>query len=304
MLAGASRQGWFGRMALVRARRQAQRGAAAGGLADLAARAWTLAIARAAQEEMGLTLDLRDVTVERRDLAELAELLPDPALIAVLDEGRGEATGFAVVDAALTCAMVEAMTTGRLLPGAGGARRPTRTDAAMLAPVLDRALAGFETALDGVAGVDTARGYRFAAQADGARALTLLLEEGPFRLLRARGVLDGGAREGALLLGLPDRAVAPPPSLAPPAPADDRFTEEFAAQVAEAQVRLEAVLLRLSLPLGTVLGLAPGQDVALPKADIGKVALEGADGRRVATGQLGQQGGLRAIRLEMGDGMG
>lgn len=275
-----------------------QGGLAAGGLADLAARAWTLAVARAAQEELGLTIDLREVTVDRRVLAEVAEILPDPALIAVLDEGAGEATGFAVLDAALTAAMVEAMTTGALSPSRGPDRRPTRTDAAMLAPVLDRALAGFETALDGVAGLDTARGYRFAALADGARALTLLLEDGPFRLLRARAVLAGGTRDGVLLLGLPDRGAADPPGLAAPPPPDDRFAEELAAQVNAAQVRLEAVLLRLPLSLGTVLGLSVGQEIALPKADVAKVALEGMDGRRVAVGRLGQHTGLRAIRLD------
>lgn len=282
-------------MALVRARRRSEAGGATGGLADLAARAWTLAVARAARDELGLPVDLRDVAVERRVLAEVAELLPDPALIAVLDEGKGRATGFAVLDAALTAGMVEALTTGRVSAG-GEARRPTRTDAAMLAPVLDRALAGFETALDGVAGHETMRGYRFAALAEGARSLLLMLDEGPYRLLRARGVLGGGVRDGTLMLGLPDRMPPTPARIAPPVQ-DDDFAADMAAQVVQAAVRLDAVLLRLSLPLGTVLQLQVGQEIALIQADIARIGLEGLDGRRVATGLLGQQGGLRAIRI-------
>lgn len=282
-------------MALVRARRRSEAGGAAGGLADLAARAWTLAVARAARDELGLPVDLRDIVVERRVLAEVAELLPDPALIAVLDEGQGRSTGFAVLDAALTAGMVEALTTGRVSAG-GEARRPTRTDAAMLAPVLDRALAGFETALDGVAGQETMRGYRFAALADGARSLLLMLDEGPYRLMRARGVLGGGLRDGVLMLGLPDRTSPVTPRIAPPV-RDDSFAADMAAQVVQAAVRLDAVLLRLSLPLGTVLQLEVGQEIALVQADIARIGLEGLDGRRVATGLLGQQGGLRAIRI-------
>lgn len=285
-------------MARVRAKRLAEAAGAGGGLADIAARAWTLAVARAGQDELGLALDLREVAVERRSLAELAELLPDPALIAVLDEGAGRATGFAVLDAALTAGMVEALTTGRVAPGNDGlARRPTRTDAAMLSPVLDRALAGFEAGLEGVAGAGAVlRGYRFAALAEGPRALLLLLEDGPYRVLRARGVLAEGARDGVMMLGLPDRPGAEPERS--PAPPDDRFAAELAAQVEAAQACLEAVLLRLSLPLGEMLALVPGQEIALPQADIRRVALEGLDGRRIGTGRLGRQGGLRAIRLD------
>lgn len=289
-------------MAVLRAKRGEDAGASArGGLGDLAARAWTLAVARAGQDELGVPLDLREVSVERRTLAELAELLPEQALIAVLDEGSGEATGVAVLDGALMAGMVEAVTTGTVTPGEGGARRPTRTDAALLAPLLDRALAGFDAALAEAEG-DAARprGYRFAATADGARALALLLEEGPYRLLRAEGVLAGGARRGAMLLGLPDRrAVA---QRADPR-RDDGFARDFARQVESAPARLEAVLVRLMLPLGQMMALAPGQDLPLPQADIRRVTLEALDGRRLAEGRLGRQGGLRAIRLaEAGEG--
>ena len=83
--------------------------------------------------------------------------------------------------------------------------------------------------------------------------------------------------------------IAPPP--------DESFARDMAAQVVQASVRLDAVLVRMPLPLGTVLGLAVGQEIALLQADIARIAVEGLDGRRVAAGQLGQQGGLRAIRI-------
>lgn len=286
-------------MARVRVKRVTE-DAEAGGLADLAARAWTLAVARAGQDELGLPLDLRDVVVERRSLAELAELLPEPALIAVLDEGSGQATGVAVLDAVLTAGMVEALTTGAVTPTDAAPRRPTRTDAAMLTPVLDRALAGFESALSAAeGGGELPAGFRFAALAENGRALALLLEEGPYRLLRARGVLSGGAREGVMILCLPEKGAAPARL---EAPKDDRFAAELAAQVEVAPARLEAVLLRLPLPLCDILALEAGQEIALPQADIDRITLEGLDGRRVSVGRLGRQGGLRAVRLvEEGD---
>ena len=295
-------------MALIRARKTDEAGAspggaARGGLADLAAKAWTLAVARAGQEELGVSVDLRAVSVERRSLAEFLELLPEPALIAVLDEGSGEATGVAVLDAALMSGMVEALTTGAVTAGSGGARRPTRTDAALLAPVLDRALAGFDAALAEVEGADARpRGYRFAASAEGARALSLLLEEGPYRLLRAECVLAGGARQGALLLGLPDRRAGGPPRAE--VLRDDRFSADLARQVEASQVRLEAVLIRLMLPLGQMMALVPGMEQPLPQADIRRIGLEGMDGRPLAEGRLGRQGALRAIRLIAEDAAG
>ena len=285
-------------MSRLMARRPVDAAGKSGGLQDVAARAWTLAVARAGQDELGLPFDLREVVVERRGLAELGELLPDPALICVLDEGAGQALGFAVLDAGLTAGVVEALTTGRVAATAeGGARRPTRTDAAMLAPLLDRALHGFEAVLDGMEDAPgLPRGYRFATLADGARGLLLLLEDGPYRLLRARAVLAGGARDGVLMLGLPERVVAAPARLAAP-PQDDGFAAAFAAQVEASPACLDAVLVRLALPLGEVLALSPGQEVALPRADIARIGLEGLDGQCVGLGALGRQGGFRAVRL-------
>ena len=256
-------------------------------------KAFSLALARAARDEMALTLSLRDVRMGRRTLAELVEMLPEPALLAALDEGSGEATGCMLLDGAVMAGMVEALTTGAVTPGA--ARRPTRTDAALLAPVLDRALAGFELAASEAGVADWMRGFRFAATVDGARGLSLLLEDTLYRVLEGEVDLALGARGGPMMLAIPEgRAVG---GLALPPAQDGRFTEALVAQVAGAEARLVAVLSRLSLPLGAVMGLQVGQEIALPRAEIGRIALEGMDGRKVGSGKLGRQGNLRAVRL-------
>ena len=280
-------------MALVRMKRA---GAVATEGLEAVERLWSLALARAAQVEMGVALRLANFSIERRTLGELIEMLPEPALICALDEGAGEATGVAVIDAQLMAGMVEALTTGAIsVTERGAARRPTRTDAALLAPVLDHALAGFEAAATEADLPEWARGYRFAATVDGGRGLSLLLDDMPYRLLIAEVELSGGARSGRLLLALPDGRGAVQ-GLVRPAP-DGRFSQDLAAQVGGAEVRLEAVLMRLSLPLGTGMGLQVGQDLVLPRAEIGRIGMEGLDGRKVAMGRLGRQGSLRAVRL-------
>lgn len=258
-------------------------------------RIWSLALARAVQEEMSVALRLTGFRLERCSLGELVERLPEVALICALDEGAGEATGVAVLDAVLMAGMVEAMTTGVVTPADRGAgRRPTRTDAALLAPVLDRALAALEAGAGEAGLADLARGFRFAATVDGARGLSLLLEDVPYRLLAAEADIGAGARQGMVLLAIPEgRAVGGLLAAA----TDSDFSAQLAHQVGGAEARLDAVLLRLTLPLGTVMGLQVGQELSLPRADIARIFFEGLDGRRVATGKLGRNGSLRAVRL-------
>lgn len=259
-------------------------------------RIWSLALARAVQEEMSVALRLTGFRLERCSLGELVERLPEVALICALDEGAGEATGVAVLDAVLMAGMVEAMTTGVVTPADRGAgRRPTRTDAALLAPVLDRALVALEAGAGEAGLADLARGFRFAATVDGARGLSLLLEDVPYRLLAAEADIGAGARQGTVLLAIPEgRAVG---GLLAAAATDSDFSAQLAHQVGGAEARLDAVLLRLTLPLGTVMGLQVGQELSLPRADIARIFFEGLDGRRVATGKLGRNGSLRAVRL-------
>ena len=57
------------------------------------------------------------------------------------------------------------------------------------------------------------------------------------------------------------------------------------------------MLARLKLPLTTVMTLSAGMLLTLPQAGLDRISLEGLDGRRVAQGRLGQNRGLRAVRL-------
>ena len=260
-------------------------------------RAWRLALARSARDCVGLDLEVRSLSLRRMALAELPEIAPDLALVALLD-GPEAGLGVVLVDPSLTSALIEVQTVGRLSPQPPAPRKPTRIDAAMTAGVIDRALTGLEEALadeeDGI----WASGFRYASFLEDVRPLALLLEEEEYRILDAEVGL-AGLRKGRMVLILPALGRSPRPLAlaAPEAPPQPPFAQALAAQVMQADSRLEAVIDRLRLPLHQVMGLQEGQVLPLPRAALDRISVEALDGRRLAGGRLGQHRGMRAVKL-------
>lgn len=263
-------------------------------------RAFRLAFARAAETVPAFRPDIGGLTEAIRSLTELLDGLPDRALLTIL-EGPGEGLGLMAMDPVVVATVIEAMTTGRVAKTAGAPRKPTRTDAAMAAGLIDRTLAELEGVLMADAAQGWCQGFRYASFLEDARPLGLLLEDRSYRVLTADLTLGEGARTGRVLLALPatgqgmtpigTEALAASAPGAQPAPA---FAEGALLVTAE----LSAVLHRLSLPLSAVLALKVGDVLALPAAALDAVSLEGLDGRRLATGKLGQNHGSRALRLQ------
>ena len=260
-------------------------------------RAFRLALGRAAQAVPGLDLRVTALTEGRQTLAELLELPPDRALLAVV-EGPGEGLGLMVLAPVVLATLIEVQTMGRSAPGAPVLRRPTRTDAAIAAGLIDRVLAVLAETLDD--GPDRAwtAGFRYASYLEDPRPLDLLLEDAPYRVFRATVMLSP-EREGAVILALPasGRALAPvgaaQPAAGPPPPPPVTLAQTGLAVSAE----LTAVLHRLSLPLSAVLALKPGDTLAIPASALDRIAIEGLDGRGLGEGKLGQNRGHRAVRL-------
>ena len=268
-------------------------------------RGWRLALARAARDQLKAPLEVTMLSQARVGLAEVLEVPPERALVAVL-EGPGEGLGMLALSPEVFQAMVEVLTIGRVAPVAGAPRKPTRTDAAMLAPMIDAALIDLEAGLAEEADLIWAGGWRYASFLEDPRPLGLMLEDFAYRLVTVEVDLALGARQGRVVLALPaegrgrkprDKALGAVPDLAA---AERRFAEDMAEQVSNAQVRLDAVLTRLSLPLSRVVGLAVGDQLVLNAAALDKISLEGLDGRKMAEGRLGQNRGLRAVRLTIG----
>lgn len=268
-------------------------------------RGWRLGLARAARDHLKAPLEVQALSLARVGLPEVLELCPERALLAVL-EGPGEGLGMLAISPDVLQAMIELLTVGRVGTGTAAPRRPTRTDAAMLAPLIDAALADLETSLAQEADLVWAGGWRYASFLDDARPLGLMLEDFGYRLLRAEVDLAQGARRGGVILALPAEGRGRMPQRASaPAPKDEAqshrvFVEALAQEVEAAESRLEAVLTRVSLSLSRVVGLAVGDVLPLSMASLDRVSIEGIDGRKMAEGKLGQNRGMRALRLTAG----
>ncbi len=263
-------------------------------------RCWRLALARAARDLLKTTLDFHSMTLDRRSLAEIVELPPERSLIAVLD-GPKEGLGVIMLSPAVLAGFIEAQTIGKVKATDLTLRKPTRTDAAMVAGVIDAALRGLEIALADEADLVWAGGFRYASFLSDPRPLGLLLEDTVFKVLRAEVDLAGGARHGEIVLAMPaeGRGMMPASKAAPGEQPDHGhlFVQALSERVNGANCRLEAVLARLTLPLSEVMGLSEGAVLALPQAGLERISLEGFDGRLVAEARLGQNRGMRAVRL-------
>lgn len=287
-----------GEAGIIRRKLAASRGEAAEG-GPGADRGWRMAMARAARDTLKLPLEVQSLSLSRVGLAEVLEAPPERALLAVL-EGPGEGIGVLVLSPEVMQGMIEMLTLGRV-GGAPATRKPTRTDAAMLAPMIDAALTDLETTLAQEADLVWAGGWRYASFLDDVRPLGLMLEDEPYRLLRAQVSVALGARSGQVVLALPAQGHGEMPHRCL-SPRDEglsghAFAAALAEQVSEAESTLIAVLSRVSLPLSRIMALQAGDVLALPAAQLDRVMFEGLDGRAMAEGKLGQNRGMRALRL-------
>ena len=261
-------------------------------------RGWRLALARAARDAMGLDLEFRSLTVARRSLAEILEIVPDRALLALLGGPQG-GLGVIMLGAAVTATFIEKQTLGRLVTQPPVPRKASRIDAMMVAGVIDRALGGLDEALAEEADLVWAGGFRYASYLEDARRLGLMLEDEAYRVLSAEVGLGDAGRGGRVILVLPAAGRGASQASAPDLPESEvpQFTEALSTQVMQADCRLDAVIGRLVLPLRQIMALQVGETLHLPMAALDSVSLETVEGRHVAPARLGQHRGMRALKL-------
>lgn len=262
-------------------------------------RAWRLALARAARDSVKLALDVTALGMEKAGLTDVLERVPDRALIAVL-QGPAEMLGVLLMSPEVLSSVVEIQTIGKVNRGAPPVRKPTRTDAAMAAGLIDAALEGLEVALEDEADLDWAGGFRYGSHLDDARPLGLLLDDRDYRVMTAQVSLALGQRSGTVILALPaaGHAVkAPEDDADPEAARHHAFSEALSERIEGASCTMIATLARLSLPLAEITALVEGAVLPLRQASIEKIRLEGLDGRILGEGRLGQNRGMRAVRL-------
>jgi flagellar motor switch protein FliM len=260
-------------------------------------RGWRLALARATRDAMGLDLEVRRLQVLRVSLSELLDLAPERALVSLLDGPQG-GLGVLLLSPSIMNALIEMQTLGRLATHPATPRKPTRIDAAMIAGVIDRALAGLDDTLAEEADRIWAAGFRYASFLEDMRPLAFLLEEESYRLLLADVSVGSGLRDGQVILVLPGLGRGERIAIASAeAEAAPQFTTSLSAHVLQADCRLDAVIGRLTLPIWQIMALHPGDVLDLPFAGVEAVSVETLDGRSVARAKLGQNRGMRALKV-------
>lgn len=257
------------------------------------------AIGRAADRIHRMPLFFDRVQWSEAALAELGELLPEGALVSVI-EGPGDSLGIVGICPELLAAITEMQTAGRVSSRPAPPRRPTRTDGSICSDFINALLAELGADPSLLPGRDRIRGYRYASHLDDLRALDLLLEDGGFHLLSV-GLRAGeaGQRNGQLVIAWPVDPAQPAcesgNGAAPPE--DCTKATSLADAVLDAPFELRGILCRRRISLRELAALAPGDVVALPPDVLGAATLETALGQVLFRGKLGEMAGRHALRL-------
>ncbi len=252
---------------------------------------YKLAFARAAPDMVDMDVVVRHVSETRlgRDL--LRDRLPDDALITLI-EGQDRRFGLAVFDADTVAAAIEAQTTGRVSPAAPPPRAPTRTDAVLLADLVDRIHEILEAEAADVELGRTARAFRYATVLESPKAVGLTLEDITYRLFDLRVELGGlASRPGRVLFAYP--ALDPVATIHTP----DAWAHALERAIEPAEAQIEAHLAKVSLPFDRLARLGPGDLIPIPREALVRIALTASDGRVLGRGRLGQAQGHKAVRI-------
>lgn len=257
------------------------------------AKAFRLAVSKAAEVELGLAVRVKSIKEELLNQAQLLEVLDGESLLLML-EGPENGKGIAVFDMQVVSAVIEVQTLGFVVASKANARPPTRTDSAMCEAMLDRVLQEFEGHLTDGSSAFWATGFRFDRQMENLRLLGLALEDVPYRMFHLQLDMADGAKLGDVQIIMPAEGISRKKANDA---ADGGWAQAMEHTVGDSHVEISGVLHRVQKSLTEVQVMKVGDLIALPKSAIGNVVLEGADGCDVGVARLGQQNGYRALRI-------
>ncbi len=258
------------------------------------AKALRLALAKASDKLFDLALTVTMVEQQVCAHAKLQKDAGDDGLLVLLD-GAGGKRGALKVDIQVLAALIEVQTMGMVRRGAADPRPVTPTDAAIVAPLVDGMLNGFDEQLKAAVPEYDIQAFRFGDMIEDARTMALALEAPDYDVYRLTLDMGEGAKIGVLTLMLPQRAQPRAEDRrAGPAEADHFNLEKSAL---EAPVALDTVLARIKMPLKKVCELAPGMRLPIDGESLIRVELVASGGQVVSKGCIGQIKGWRAVRL-------
>lgn len=276
-------------------------------------RAAANALGRAAERLHHLPVFVQKTEVGPMSVSELAEYLPERALLCVVEAGR-DLLGVMALCPSFLGALIEMQALGRVTSRVPAARRPTRTDAAISADFVNGFLAELGRELGERADYPSFGHYRYATFLDDARPLALMLEDaGMIRVKLDFRLGSGGQRDGSILLALPmpatsrqtaptlGRMLAAPGTQTAEPVAPQPLAQTLSAQVQDAPIQVVGVLCRRTISLRTLRELKPGATIALPQNALDEARVETRSGQLLARGRLGEADGFHAIRLRPSD---
>ncbi len=258
-------------------------------------KALRLSCAKAADHVMDLAVNTKLSMQNMAIQEELVSHLNDENLLILL-EGPEGVLGGASVDCQILGGFVEQQTIGQVTARAAETRRPTRVDAALVAPFLDDMFTRLGAYLsdEGQEWLWAAN-YRFGAMVEDRRQLALAMGAPDYHIIGLTLDIGMGAKSGEMRLILPDR---PKPSLAQDNA--DQVSANLQNAFKKAPARLDVSLARIGMPYASLQGLKVGDMIPIPAEALHSTVIEGAAGGQVARVSLGQMNGMRAVRLNTG----
>ncbi len=254
-------------------------------------RALRLSLARAADDLLKLPLTVIGAKQAVRAQDELATAFSDEWLLLQFSGGNGSAA--VCLDIDCVSALVQMQTLGQVLPDAPSDRGFTNTDAAMAAPLIEGFLTRAGALVDAPADVALLSGREFVARAEDARSLALSLSEDSYRIYDLTVELAGGARQGRLVVSLPEAKGAEDQNLV----SSDTGGPTLSAAAGVIRADLQSVICRMEIPLSHLSNWSLGDVIPLPGSRLDQTEVTTIDRTRAGIGRLGQCGGMRAVRI-------
>ncbi len=253
-------------------------------------RALRLGFARAAGDRLNLPLTVIGARQADRAQADIGEALDDDWLLLKFSGDDGVAA--ACLDINCVSAIVQTQTIGEVAADPPPVRAFTDTDAAMAAPLVEDALT---RAVNLVVSADQSilSGYEFASRVTDKRSLILELIAESYRVFDLTVELAGGLHQGHISVLLPEVVRADGTE----SESDVNTGPSLEQSSGVVRAELNAVLCRMSLPLGHFSALEVGGLLPLTGARLDQTQILTIERTQAARGRLGQSGGMRAVRL-------
>ncbi|WP_170587576.1 FliM/FliN family flagellar motor switch protein [Ruegeria arenilitoris] len=255
-------------------------------------RALRLAIARAAVERFKLSASVIGAKQVSKCQEVVTSGLEDGQMFLLFSTKEGRVASV-VLDVSLVSAVIQKQTMGEVFADPPQPRALTDTDAAMVVPLVEDMLERARKLVDDQSDAARLNGYEFASRAVDRRTLSLALVEDRYDAFEFTVELEGGVRQGTVLILLPKISVAE--GQAKHADLEPLKTLSQAAGVVRAE--LNAVICRMHLPLTTLSDLGIGDLLPLAGARLDRIDIAAIDRNQATTGRLGQCGGQRAVRI-------